>query len=99
MRGLTFVGDYAIVGLSKARGNKTFSGLALDDTLADKKAEAQCGLQIIDLKSGDVVNWLKIDGVVEELYDVVALPNAVRPMALGFKSDETRHVISMGDTE
>ncbi|MBT3765197.1 MAG: TIGR03032 family protein [Rhodospirillales bacterium] len=99
MRGLTFVGDYAIVGLSKARGNKTFSGLALDDHLADKKAEAQCALQIIDLKSGDIVNWLKIDGVVEELYDVVALPNAIRPMALGFKSDEIRHVISMGDAE
>ena len=99
MRGLTFVGDYAIVGLSKARGNKTFSGLTLDDRLADKKAEAQCALQIIDLKSGDIVNWLKIDGVVEELYDVVALPNAIRPMALGFKSDEIRHVISMGDSE
>jgi uncharacterized protein (TIGR03032 family) len=99
MRGLTFVGDYAIVGLSKARGNKTFSGLALDDRLADKKAEAQCALQIIDLKSGDIVNWLKIDGVVEELYDVVALPNAIRPMALGFKSDEIRHVISMGESE
>ncbi len=46
---------------------------------------------------GDIVHWLRIDGVVEELYDVVALPGVVRPMALGFKIDEIRRTISVGD--
>ena len=96
MRGLSFIGDYAIVGLSLNRENKTFQGLALEDNLKKKKAEPRCGLQVVDLKSGDIVHWLRIEGVVRELYDVCALPGVRRPMALGFKTDEIRRVISIG---
>lgn len=95
-RGLSFHGDFAIVGLSRARENKTFSGLALDDNLKKKGAEARCALQVIDLRSGDVVHWLRIEGIVQELYDVVALPGVRRPTALGFKTDEIRRVVSVG---
>jgi uncharacterized protein (TIGR03032 family) len=93
---LSFVGDFAVVGLSHCRENKTFSGLALDENLKQRKAEARCGLQVIDLNSGDVVHWLRIEGVVRELYDVAILPGVRRPMALGFKTDEIRRTISMG---
>ena len=97
MRGLGFTGDYAVVGLSKPRDNKTFTGLALDGRLADKNAEAQCALQVIDLRTGDAVHWLRIEGIVEELYDVVVLPGVRRPMALGFQTDEIRRVLTVGD--
>jgi uncharacterized protein (TIGR03032 family) len=93
LRGLSFHGDFAIVGLSKSRENKTFSGLELDKNLQTGDAETRCGLQVIDLKSGDVVHWIRIEGVVTELYDVVALSNVVRPQALGFKTDEIRRVL------
>ncbi|MBP6057085.1 MAG: TIGR03032 family protein [Nitrosomonas sp.] len=95
MRGLSFHGDFALVGLSKPRHNKTFSGLALDANLKSRNAEARCGVQVIDLRTGDVVHWLRMEGVVEELYDVVALPHVRRPMALGFKTDEIRRVLSI----
>ncbi len=95
MRGLSFQGDFALVGLSKPRENKTFSGLALDDNLKLRNAEARCGVQVIDLRRGDIVHWLRIEGVVEELYDVVTLPRVRRPMALGFKTDEIRRVLSV----
>jgi uncharacterized protein (TIGR03032 family) len=95
-RGMAFIGDYAVIGLSRARENKTFSGLALDDRLREKNIEARCQLVVIDLKSGDVVHSLRIEGVVQELYDVVVLPGVRRPMALGFKTDEIRRVISVG---
>jgi len=95
-RGLAFVGDYAVIGLSKPRENKTFSGLALDDRLKEKNIEARCQLQVIDLKRGDVVHSLRMEGVVSELYDVIVLPGVRRPMALGFKTDEIRRVISVG---
>ncbi len=36
-----------------------------------------------------------IEGVVAEFYDVVALPGVRRPMALGFKTDEIRCVLSV----
>ncbi len=97
LRGAAFVGDYAVLGLSKPRENRTFRGLELDDNLAAKGAEPRCGLQVIDLRSGDIVHWLRIEGVVAELYDVVILPETRRPMALGFKTDEIRRAISIGD--
>lgn len=96
LRGLAFIGDFAVVGLSKPRQNKTFSGLPLDENLVAKNAEPRCGLQVIDLRSGDVVHWLRIEGIVEELYDVTVLPGVGRPMALGFKSDEIRRTITIG---
>ncbi|MCE7915291.1 MAG: TIGR03032 family protein [Nitrosomonas sp. PRO4] len=95
MRGLSFHGHFALVGLSKPRHNKTFSGLPLDNNLKSRNAEARCGIQIIDLRNGDIVHWLRMEGIVEELYDVVALPNIRRPMALGFKTDEIRRVLSI----
>ncbi len=95
MRGLYFHGDYAIVGLSRPRHNKTFSGLPLDENLRSRKAEPRCGLQVIDLRTGDAVHWLRIEGVVEELYDVITLPGVRRPMALGFKTDEINRVVSI----
>lgn len=95
LRGLAFAGDFAIVGLSKPRHNKTFMGLPLDETLKEKDAEARCGLQVIDLRTGDIVHWLRIDGYIEEMYDVAVLPNVRRPMALGFKTDEIRRVITV----
>ena len=33
-----------------------------------------CGLCVIDLRTGDLVHWLWLQGVVRELYDVVVLP-------------------------
>lgn len=96
MRGLAFTGDFAIVGLSRPRHNKTFSGLALDEHLRTKEAEARCGLLVIDLRTGDIVHSLRIEGVVEELYDVQVLPGVRRPMAIGFRTDEIRRIITMG---
>ncbi len=95
-RGLAMLGDFAVVGLSKPRHNKTFQGLTLDEKLNQKQAEARCGLAIIDLRSGDVVHSLRIEGVIEELYDVAILPQMRRPMAIGLKSDEIRRLVSMG---
>jgi uncharacterized protein (TIGR03032 family) len=95
LRGLCFVGDFALVGLSKPRENRTFSGLPLDERLRARGGQARCGVQVIDLRTGDVVHWLRIEGVVEELYDVIPLPGVRRPMALGFRTDEIRRVLSI----
>ena len=96
LRGLAFSGNYAVVGISKPRHNKTFSGLSLDEQLRAKDVEPRCGLLVIDLRSGDIIHWLRIEGVVEELYDVAILPGVRRPMAIGFKTDEIRRVVTFG---
>jgi uncharacterized protein (TIGR03032 family) len=95
LRGLTFIGNHALVGLSEPRENKTFAGLPLQDRLAAAKVEPRCAVYVIDLKSGDVAHWLRIEGVVNELYDVVALPGIKRPMMIGFRQQDIRRTISI----
>jgi len=94
-RGLAFAGNHAIVGLSQARENRTFSGLALDMALASRDTAPRCGLAVIDLASGDMTDWVRIEGAVRELYDVAALPGVRRPSAIGFRTDEIKYVISI----
>lgn len=43
--------------------------------------------------------WLKIDGIVKELYDVVALPSVRGPMALSFKTHEIRCAITISGSD
>ena len=97
LRGLAFAGNFAVVGLSEPRGNRTFSGLALDGELTKRGASARCGLLVIDLRSGDTVHWVRLQGVVQELYDVALIPGVKRPSMVGFKSDSIRRVITVGD--
>jgi uncharacterized protein (TIGR03032 family) len=95
LRGLSFHGHFAIVGLSKQRQNRTFSGLALDSGLTERDADPRCGLYVIDLRTGSIVHWLRVEGIIEELYDVVVLPGVRRATAIGFVTDEIRRVISV----
>jgi uncharacterized protein (TIGR03032 family) len=96
-RGLAFIGQYAIVGLSLARENRTFQGLPLDQALASRGAEPRCGLLVIDTKTGDTVVWVRIEGVVRELFDVAVLPGVRNPTAIGFVTDEIQRVISIDE--
>jgi uncharacterized protein (TIGR03032 family) len=94
-RGLSFAGDFAIVGLSMARENRTFQGLPLDQALSAKGADARCGLVMINLKSGDTAAWVRIEGVVRELYDVAFLHGVRQPSAIGFKTEEITRLINV----
>ena len=58
-----------------------FTGLALDAELTKRDADPWCGVQIIDLNSGAIVQWLRIEGGVTELFDVAVLPGVRRPTA------------------
>ncbi len=94
-RGLAFSGKYAVIGLSLARENRTFAGLAIEAALAQRDVEPRCGLAVIDLDSGDMVHWVRIEGIGRELYDVAFLPGVRRPAAVGFKSDEVKRIVSI----
>jgi uncharacterized protein (TIGR03032 family) len=99
LRGMSFHGDFALVGASKPRRNQSFEGLALHQRLKSKNVEPRCALQVINLKTGDIVHELRIEGVVEELYDVCVLSGVKRPMAIGFVNDEIRHTLSLPEVE
>jgi uncharacterized protein (TIGR03032 family) len=84
-RGLALHGGHALVGLSLPRQNAVFSGLPLDDRLKAERLEPQCALVVVDLASGQALHWLRLGGVVRELYDVALLPGARRPMLVGLQ--------------
>lgn len=71
----------------------------MDEELSRRSAQPRCGLLVVDLRSGEVVHWLRLEGLVEEIYDVAVLPGIRRPMALGLKSDEIRRTITIAEPE
>lgn len=93
-RGLSFVGRHAVIGLSRPRHGGTFSGLPLDGRLAEKGANARCGLLLVNIDTGTVVEWLRFSHTIEELYDVAVLPGVRSAEAIGFKSDEIARAIT-----
>lgn len=95
LRGLDFIGDYAIAGTSKMRKNKTFGGLELDENLEKANVEPRCGIQIINLETGALEHWVRMEGIVDELYDVKALPEVIKPLLIGTKKDEINTMISI----
>lgn len=93
LRGLAFHNGHAFLTLSKPRHGR-FEGLSLDDKLKEKDADAWCGVQIINLASGDVVQWIRFDGAITELFDVCILPGVKNPLTLGPNSQEIRDFVT-----
>jgi uncharacterized protein (TIGR03032 family) len=85
-----------VIGLSRPRRNQTFDGLALDERLAEKDSAARCGLLVVDIGSGNVVEWLRFEHTIEELYDVALLPGVRQAEAIGFVADDIQRGISVG---
>jgi uncharacterized protein (TIGR03032 family) len=94
LRGLAFVDNYAAVTLSLPR-NGRFQGLALDDELANRKAVPWCGLLIIDIRNGDVVEWIRFASEVKELFDVALIPGVRCPRGLTPGSPALKDAISV----
>ncbi|MFS8037590.1 TIGR03032 family protein [Xanthobacter sp. AM11] len=94
MRGLALHDGHAIVTLSLPR-NISFAGLPLEEEIARRGGAPWCGVQIINLSTGDVVEWVRLDGAIRELFDVVALPGAACPMAAPLMGPELSDLITI----
>jgi uncharacterized protein (TIGR03032 family) len=92
LRGLSICDGHAIVTVSKPR-NGTFKGLLLDGLMKDRDAEPWCGVMIVELGSGDIVEWIRLEGHITELFDVTATPGAACAMSIGPASSEIRDTI------
>jgi uncharacterized protein (TIGR03032 family) len=93
LRGLSMIGNVAAIGLSKAR-NGRFSGLELDDELKKRDADAWCGVQIVSLTNGDVLQWVRFEGDISEIFDISFLPGVRNPMMVGLRTAEIRELIT-----
>ncbi|WP_432201868.1 TIGR03032 family protein [Erythrobacter sp. W53] len=93
LRGLSFHDGFAFVGLSRPR-YKRFEGLELDQRLKDTDSEPWCGVQVIDLKSGNCVDWFRIDGDIGELYDIELVEGFRCPMTVSPTSQDAATLIT-----
>lgn len=97
LRGLAFHGDYAIVTVSMAREGK-FKDLAIQSGLEDRNAEAQCGVLVVDLRTGRTVHSILLGSPFTEMFDVAVLPGVRNPMTIGPATVEMIGAVSIADT-
>ena len=93
LRGLAIHNGFAIATVSKPRDG-TFKGLSLDGELKRRDAEAWCGVLVVNLANGDIVEWIRLEGHITELFDVTTLPNVLCPMSVGPLTAEIQNTIT-----
>lgn len=86
-RGLTLLGPYAFVGLSKIRETSAMDGVPL----AEKRNSLKCGVAAIDLRTGRLAGLLEFQTAVEEIFDIQLLPGLRFPEVLGFQKEDILH--------
>jgi uncharacterized protein (TIGR03032 family) len=95
-RGLALHGRFAFVGISLPRANAAFAGLPIEDRLRGEGREPECAILVIDIVTGETLHWLRLGGVVRELYDIALLPGLRSPMLVGLAQDQINRMISAG---
>jgi uncharacterized protein (TIGR03032 family) len=75
-RGLDFAGPLAFVGLSQVRESAVFSGIPIAER---SLAERNCGVWVVDVRSGRTVAFLRFEDAVQEVFAVQVLPGLRYP--------------------
>ena len=78
-RGVAFVRDAAIIGLSRIRETSTFNGIPI----AERRESLKCGVAIVDLRTGKLASLLEFKSGVEEVFDVQAMVGVKNPVLSG----------------
>ena len=79
LRGLCFVGPYAVVGMSKIRPTSMFD----DVPLSAQKDDLQCGIAIVDYARGRLVADLVFTEGINEIFAIDVLPGIRCPAVCG----------------
>jgi uncharacterized protein (TIGR03032 family) len=90
LRGLHFIGPYAVIGLSKIREKHIFGGLPVQS----RWDRLLCGLSVVDLRTGSEIGFFEFTQGCEELFDVQFLPGVFRPMILNLEKPAARQAMS-----
>lgn len=93
-RGLALHDGFAMITLSN-----THDSNELATELSRRGDTPWCGVAIIDLASGTLAEWIRLDGQITELFDVAALQGVRYPVAVGPFTDEQRGVITNANDE
>ncbi len=93
LRGLSFAGPFALIGMGKIREKHIFGGLPV----GTKYPKLLCGVSIVDLRSGKEVANLEFTSGCVELYDVQFLKNVFKPNILNLLKPQARQAFVAPD--
>ena len=93
LRGMAIHRGHALVTVSLPRKG-SFSGLALDGELNARAATPWCGVLVVNLASGDIVEWIRLEGHITELFDVAVMPDVRCPMSIGANGSEIASTVT-----
>lgn len=91
-RGLSFMGPFAFVGLSKIRETAVFGGVPIAEKLEDRK----CGVYVVDLRNGETVAFIEFEGTVEEVFDVQIVRGIRNPAIVGLQKKTIQRACVIG---
>jgi len=86
-RGLSFLGQFAFVGLSRIRETSVFGGVPI----AERRDELKCGVGVVDLMTGRTVAVFQFLSGVTEIFAVELAPGAACAYVAGASSDGKEH--------
>ncbi len=84
VRGLCFLGPYAVVGMCLIREQHIFGGLPI----AAKFDELMCGLAVVDLRTGQPAAMFRFTSGCEEIFEIDFLPGVRQGAMLNGQSSE-----------
>lgn len=93
LRGLAMVGDAALVGLCQIREQHIFGGLPVQQ----KFAKLQCGVALVDIRSGNQRGMLRFTSGAQELFEVCFIPRLRRPTLLNRDKPAVREAFTAPD--
>ncbi len=87
VRGLSFAGQFAFVGLSRIRETSVFGGVPI----AERRESLKCGIGVVDLVSGRTVAVFQFLSGVTEIFAVETVTSAMNPVIAGQSNAEDGH--------
>jgi uncharacterized protein (TIGR03032 family) len=90
LRGLSFVGPFALVGLCQIRERHIFGGLPVQQ----RSVSLKCGVAVVDMRTGQSIGLFEFTSGVQEIYDVQFLAWSRRPMILNADKEATRQAFT-----
>lgn len=93
LRGLSFVGHYALIGLSKVREKHIFGGLPVQD----RYPQLRCGIAIVDTETGINLGLFEFTAGCHELFGVRFLPGLQRANILNLDMPATVQAVTAPD--
>lgn len=97
-RGMRIIGKHAVIGLSRPRSKGAFGGLPLAARLEKHRIEARCGVIVVDLETGNIVEWMFISGSISEIFDVGVLEGTRRAVMLADPKQAPSQLLSFRET-